>query len=350
MPSYTEIQKEVQKAQSKNAFDETRRAYLKILADATGRDTIIYAMADGQMIDGNDIQCFMAALYGLSNDNLDLIIHSGGGQSEATEQLVTYLRKKYKHIRAIIPLRAMSAATMLACSCNEIVMGKQSALGPIDPQFKLEPNKPMVPGHAILEDFDKALADVRNDPSTAAIWVPKLQNIPHGFLSMCRQTIDRSKKLVGAWLHAHVGLDQTKADEIAEWLAHYDHRSHGKPIDAEDARNHGLPIVDMEADHDLQDKILSVFHATMITLQSTPCVKMTENQNGKGLYVQNVQMQMMPGQPFPFPVPGARQPIPAGQRPPGVPQPQPGAPASPMLPQLPVAPTQPPSAPPAPQP
>lgn len=31
----------------------------------------------------------------------------------------------------------MSAATMLACACDEIVMGKQSAIGPIDPQMTL---------------------------------------------------------------------------------------------------------------------------------------------------------------------------------------------------------------------
>jgi ClpP class serine protease len=32
----------------------------------------------------------------------------------------------------------MSAATMLACSANKIVMGKHSFLGPIDPQFIIQ--------------------------------------------------------------------------------------------------------------------------------------------------------------------------------------------------------------------
>ena len=32
----------------------------------------------------------------------------------------------------------MSAATMIACACDEIIMGKHSALGPIDPQITFD--------------------------------------------------------------------------------------------------------------------------------------------------------------------------------------------------------------------
>ncbi|MBQ6152900.1 MAG: hypothetical protein IJJ15_04055 [Ruminococcus sp.] len=35
----------------------------------------------------------------------------------------------------------MSAASMLSCACDEIIMGKQSSIGPIDPQMTLtKPN------------------------------------------------------------------------------------------------------------------------------------------------------------------------------------------------------------------
>jgi membrane-bound ClpP family serine protease len=124
-----------------------------------------------------------------------LIIHSGGGRSEAAEQIVSYMRQKYRVVRAIIPLHAMSAATMLACSCNEIVMGKQSAIGPIDPQIRL--GNMQMAAHAILEDVAAALADVRANPATAAIWVPKLQQIPLGMLSQCKQSVARSKTSCG---------------------------------------------------------------------------------------------------------------------------------------------------------
>ena len=75
------------------------------------------------------------SLHGLTGKELDLILHSPGGSLEAAEQIVTYLRSKYDNIRAIVPQNAMSAATMIACACDEIMMGKHSALGPIDPQI-----------------------------------------------------------------------------------------------------------------------------------------------------------------------------------------------------------------------
>ena len=77
----------------------------------------------------------MSALHGLKGKVLDLVLHSPGGSLEAADQIVQYIRSKYEHIRAIIPQNAMSAATMIACACDEIVMGKQSAIGPTDPQI-----------------------------------------------------------------------------------------------------------------------------------------------------------------------------------------------------------------------
>jgi len=56
-------------------------------------------------------------------------LHSPGGSIEAAEAIVTYLRSKFAHIRAIVPHSAMSAATMIAMACDEIVMGKHSFLG-----------------------------------------------------------------------------------------------------------------------------------------------------------------------------------------------------------------------------
>ena len=38
-------------------------------------------------------------------------------------------------MRAFIPQISMSAGTMIAMSCREIIMGEQSSLGPIDPQM-----------------------------------------------------------------------------------------------------------------------------------------------------------------------------------------------------------------------
>jgi ClpP class serine protease len=96
---------------------------------------------------------------------LDLILHTPGGDMAATESLIDYLRSMFgTNIRAIIPQISMSGGTMIALACRQIVMGKHSNLGPIDPQLG------GVAAHAIKEEFERAVREVQHAPGTAPIW------------------------------------------------------------------------------------------------------------------------------------------------------------------------------------
>lgn len=86
-------------------------------------------------IGAEDIQALMEVTQGAQSRDLDLILHSPGGSPEAAEAIVSYLRSRFSHIRVIVPNFAMSAATMIACAADEIVLGKHSFLGPTDPQI-----------------------------------------------------------------------------------------------------------------------------------------------------------------------------------------------------------------------
>jgi hypothetical protein len=285
-------------------FDVVRRRYLSELTEHTKRSVIVYAMrAPFGSIVNEDIQGFMAAVHDLSGDGLDLILHSPGGSSEAAEQIVYYLRQKFQNIRVIIPLYAMSAATMIACAADEILMGKQSAMGPVDPQF-ITPNG-LMPAHAIIDEFDTALAQIKEDPKAAVFWVPKLSALQHGYYSQAKISLARAHTLCRDWLKAYMKLDETKAEEIAEWLASSKHGSHGKPISAADAKSRGLNVSMLEPDQKLQDLVLAVSHCTMLTFEGTPCLKLVENHLGKGyfqLMTQAPQMIQMPQvQPRPGP-------------------------------------------------
>ena len=68
------------------------------------------------------------------------------------------------------------------------------------------------------------------------------------------------------------------------------HKEHGRHIHAEDCRKMGLKIKDLESDYELQEDVLSVHHAFMITLANTPAAKIIENHNGQA-YVKNVSSQ-----------------------------------------------------------
>lgn len=299
MPNRTEIIQKIIETKG-TAQDKIRRAYLFELSEYTNRDTIIYASAFVQntpsefvSINNQDLQGFMSALHGLRNDKLDLILHSPGGSLEAADQIVQYLRNKYTHIRAIIPQNAMSAATMIACACDSIVMGKHSAIGPIDPQITFPTQNGQhftAPAQSIIDEFNQAKQEVIDNPRTAPLWVNKIQSYPQGFLQMCRNTINLSRDKVEEWLKENMFKENpdrsSVAREIAQWLGDTDeHKTHGRPIGIKKAKEVGLIIEDLEEDQEFQEKVLSVFHATIATFEVTHCTKLVENHNGMGWYL-----------------------------------------------------------------
>jgi hypothetical protein len=300
MPTRSHILGEIT-AQKAMGQDNVRRKYLTALHRKTGRDTVIYfssyniqrpfpVPASALSVSQDDIQGFMASLHKLKGDALDLVIHSPGGSLEAADQIVQYLRAKYAHIRVIVPQNAMSAATMIACAADEIVMGKHSAIGPIDPQMMLTMGgrQTSIPAHTILKDFESARLEITGNPILANLWAPRLAALPPGYLNLCQQTIDLAKEKVRLWLHQFMfkGQDAAKAQEISAWLGNFDeHKTHGRPIGIELAKEKGLKVTALEDDQALQEAVLSVFHAVMVTFQSTPCVKVIENHLGKGHYL-----------------------------------------------------------------
>lgn len=310
-------------------FDQVRRRYLAALATYTGRNVILYATKwtqggvepDVISITPEDVQGFMEVIHGLEGDKLDLILHSPGGSPEATEALVTYLRSKFSDIRVFIPQAAMSAASMLACAANRIVMGKHSFLGPIDPQFIIatELGRASVPAYAILEQFAMAQREC-HDPRLLPSWLPMLRQYGPALIVQCRLAIDLSESLVSDWLARYMFAGDAdpkgKGKDVGALLAdHGSMKSHGRFISRDQARKFGLVIDDLETDQGLQDAVLSVFHAATHTFAAVPAVKIIENHKAKAFVkVQQQQMMVIPARPGLQPGPR----IPSGAMPPGI--------------------------------
>lgn len=197
MPTWGEILNEL--APQPNGavdFDGVRRKYLDNLHGLTGRAVILYSTAFLEsrpiapldlQIQLIDVQALMEVVSNIEERELDLILHSPGGSAEAAEAMVNYLRTRFDHIRVFVPLAAMSAATMLALSADEIVMGDHSQLGPIDPQFNIvTPEGPRAaPAQAIIDQFDLAKEDCKS-PENLAAWLPILRTYAPGLLVQCR--------------------------------------------------------------------------------------------------------------------------------------------------------------------
>lgn len=290
MPTWGEILFELQQsAQLNNGnpdFDGVRRKYLGQLHQLTGRNVILYYtdwLAGGgpmSSITLEDMQGMMEVCKDIHGP-LDLILHSPGGSAEAAASIVHYLRSRFDHIRAFVPLAAMSAGTMWALSADVIVMGAHSQLGPIDPQIFMPQAGRYVPARAIVEQFERATEECKKDPSALGAWFPIIQQYGPSLLSECQDAELLSKTLVKDWLTKYMfaGRDDPAADAdvVAEYFGDYSsHRSHALGIDRDTAIAKGLEIELLETDPALQDAVLSVHHATMHTLQG-PAVKLVEN-------------------------------------------------------------------------
>jgi len=282
-----------------DAFDVIRREALLDLHNYTGRNVVLYASGHLQkprvapellIITNEDIEGFMEVFHGLSGTSLDLILHSPGGRAEATEAIVNYLRSKFQHIRAIIPHEGMSAATMLACAADEIIMGRQSYLGPIDPQFQLQTplGVQSVPAQAILDQFARAKRECTEDRANLAVWIPSLQQYGPALLEQCEHAKALSKELVSTWLATWMfrrsRQRKKRAETVAEALAaHEVWRTHGRPLSLDYLKSRPLrmKVVALESDQQLQDKVLTIYHATMHTFGGTTATKIIENHHGR---------------------------------------------------------------------
>jgi Serine dehydrogenase proteinase len=320
VPTWSGILNEIQAEVEKNnpsAFDTVRRKYLALLAAHTNRNVILYAtkwtqsgVSDPNLISINeeDVQGFMEVVHGLQGEQLDLVISSPGGSPEAAEALVHYLRSKFRQIRVIVPHAAMSAATLVACAAEEIVMGKQSSLGPVDPQFILSSQYGIqaVPAQAILEQFQWAKEECK-DPQLLGAWAPMLSQYGPALLIECENALELASELASTWLRTYMlrGMSNKrnasrKARAIAKALTdHVRFKSHGRHISRDEAREMGMVVSDLETDQTLQDLVLSVYHATTQTFDNTTGVKIIENHVGKAF----VKMQRAIAFPFPVQVP-----------------------------------------------
>lgn len=300
MPSWHELLEEIKVAGS--TYDVVRRHYLQRLSRLTKRNVILYYSGwlqkpgvPGVHVNDADKTGLMTVIHGLDRSKgLDLILHTPGGETAATESIVDYLHSMFGgDIRAIIPQLAMSAGTMIACACKEIVMGKQSSLGPIDPQFG------NLPAHGVVEEFKRAHQEIQADPTKIPIWQPIIAKYHPTLIGECEKAIQWSNDMVREWLSrgmlAGTNGAEAKAEEIVKELA--DHalmKSHARHLSAQKCRNIGLKVSMLEDDQKLQEAVLTVHHACIHTLASTPAFKLIENQHGIA-YIQIAQTVIVQG-------------------------------------------------------
>lgn len=158
-------------------------------------------------------------------------------------------------------------------------MGKQSNLGPIDPQLK------GVPAYGVIHEFERAHEAIKKDPSALAVWQFILNKYHPTFLSECENALELAKDLVRNNLTKVMFKGdkkaRAKANKVVNYLSDYKERkAHARHINIDECQTIGLKVKLMEDEQKLQDAILTVHHCYMHTLANTVAFKLIENQNG----------------------------------------------------------------------
>jgi membrane-bound ClpP family serine protease len=217
------------------------------------------------------------------------MLHTPGGGIAATQSIVTYLQKMFGgDIRAFVPQIAMSAGTIIACCCKEIWMGKESNLGPTDPQLA------GIPAHGVVREFKRAVREIKKDPAKVVLWQQIIGQYRPTFLGQCENSIKWSNTFVEQQLKDGMFAGRsdrvTKAKRVTKALSNYPaNKTHDRHFDADACKKMGLTIMDLESDPILQDLVLTVHHCYMNFLMNSAAYKIIENQNGVAL-IKNMPM------------------------------------------------------------
>lgn len=237
------------------------------------------------MITYEDLNAFMSVIYGMDWDKgLTLVLHTPGGVTNAAETLVAYLRSKFADVEVIVPAYAMSAGTMISLACERIVLGRQSQLGPIDPQ--MTGGGGSVSARSVVDQFLRARSEVMGDVNAAHVWAPILASLGPALLQEAQNAIGYSERMVANWLSSYMFAGRPSANADGAKVASYfndasNHMSHGRRIDRDEARQQGVVIENLEDSQLLQEAVLTAYHIFTITVEQSPVTKMLWSDHGR---------------------------------------------------------------------
>ncbi|WP_367116440.1 hypothetical protein [Mesorhizobium sp.] len=235
----------------------TRRAvYKKIEADRNTK-VIAYVTSDRQgaetQIGADCVDLFVDVLDKIGpTPKISLLLHTNGGSTSAAWRLVNLIQSFCDELEVLIPLKAMSAGTLISLGASKIVMTKQAALGPIDPSLThaLGPQIPMgnqlaripVSVEAVRGYLDAATQDlaIKSDETLGSILMDLSNKVHPLVLGEIFRSRAQIRFLASKLLKENV-QDSDKVQAIIDFLC-ADSGSHDYTINRREAAALGLPV------------------------------------------------------------------------------------------------------------
>lgn len=200
----------------------------------TGRPMVVYFAQLDEQIGHTDPDDLSEILSGIAPGPMDLFIQTPGGNVDATEKIISILRQRASSYRVVVPSWAKSAGTVIALSAEKIVLGVNSELGPIDPQWGT--SNGMIPGELIAKDT----------------------SFPQHIRDMANLSVERNRRLAKQLLMNGMmkGTAESEVDKVLAKISSTNgYLSHGAVIDHSEALSVGLSVDYLEPNDGLWKRI-----------------------------------------------------------------------------------------------
>ena len=231
-----------------NAARYCRQDLVRTIQTRTKRTLISYVAGQRTYIDREDIPPFVDLLHHVTpGSDLDLLLHTGGGDVDAAEKLINLVRTTVGEatLRVIVPDYAKSAGTLIALGANVILMSDSSELGPIDPQVVLADANGNRLQHSVFtylgayEKYSNALKENGEDIEAQIM----LSKVEPQTVELFQRVLQRTTTLAGQLLSRDMLKEEANWTLVLAELINKDRwLSHGQPISADDAAEMGLKI------------------------------------------------------------------------------------------------------------
>jgi Serine dehydrogenase proteinase len=212
-----------------------RQILIRDIQEETNRKFIVYFANRyelGSDIDHRDCAIISELFRDVGNDPVDLMIETNGGNTDATDSLVSYLRNVSTDIRVVVANAAKSNGTVIALMAKSIVMGPSSELGPIEPAVQTIPCSILIQPQVAQQNFPLHM---------------------YGVYAL-RHTQGLATKLLKEGMMNH-RADADIASVVQRMSTRDTYASHGSAIDYNEAEALGLTIEKLGRDDPLWKKI-----------------------------------------------------------------------------------------------
>lgn len=224
---------------------------------------------------------------------LDVFLYSRGGAIDVPWRIATALRTASDEWNILIPFRANSAATLLALGADQIMLGRQGELGPIDPIMGIQRVVPgqggqgtAVQDNVNVEDimayvkFTRERAGLSDQEALAAGLGKLTDRLDAVALGSAYRTHSHIRDVARRMLLSRkTPASEQEMATIIETLAERVY-AHGHAIGLRDAQQIGLPAV--LADDSLDDamwRLLNAYEADLKLLEPIDPVVVTASQD-----------------------------------------------------------------------